>query len=130
MARGGARLGAGRKRSTPVVEAKKREPKAFAPDGKKSADAPPEWPFGTVPEVDPPAIDPNAEPLTPLDYLLGIVRDEGADKRLRMQAAALAAPFMHARVAPMGKKEQRQEAAKTPSRFKATTAPPRLVHSA
>jgi hypothetical protein len=33
--------------------------------------------------------------LTPLDYLLGIVRDPAKDERLRFDAAKAAAPFVH-----------------------------------
>lgn len=108
---------------------------AFAPDGVKSPDAPAEWPFGTQPQQAEPPADPESdEPIvngdTPLDFLLSVVKESRLKLNVRMQAAALAAPFVHAKPAPLGKKEQRQEAAKTTSsRFKATAAPPRLVHS-
>jgi hypothetical protein len=39
--------------------------------------------------------------LTPLDYLLGIVRDPNKDERLRFDAARAAAPFMHPRLQTM-----------------------------
>jgi hypothetical protein len=36
--------------------------------------------------------------LTPLDYLLTIMRDESEDKRERLDAAKAAAPYCHARL--------------------------------
>jgi hypothetical protein len=36
--------------------------------------------------------------LTPLDYLLSVVRDESEDKRERLDAAKAAAPYCHARL--------------------------------
>lgn len=132
MPRGGARPGAGRKRLTPVVPVKKPVPKAFAPDGVKAADAPAEWPFGTTSPAElaaPPVV--AGEPLSPLDYLVGVVRDESADPKLRIQAAAIAAPFLHPRLTPVGKKTQKQEAAAkagVSGKF-APAAAPRLVSS-
>ena len=40
-----------------------------------------------------------ASGLTPLDYMLAILRDESADKADRMWAAAAAAPYVHPRLA-------------------------------
>lgn len=40
-----------------------------------------------------------AEGLTPLAYLLSVVRDEGAERAQRMDAAKAAAPYCHARLA-------------------------------
>jgi hypothetical protein len=37
--------------------------------------------------------------ITPLDYLLSIMRDESEDKRERLDAAKAAAPYCHARLA-------------------------------
>lgn len=39
-----------------------------------------------------------AEGITPLEYLLSVVRDEGTDRRERMQAAMAAAPYVHPRL--------------------------------
>src|SRR6516162_6543808 len=36
--------------------------------------------------------------MMPLDYLLGIMRDEGQDARWRLDAAKAAAPYCHARL--------------------------------
>lgn len=37
--------------------------------------------------------------LTPLDYLLGVLRDGGKPEDVRMDAAKAAAPYVHARLA-------------------------------
>ena len=37
--------------------------------------------------------------LTPLDYMLGILRDEDAERKDRMWAAEKAAPYVHAKLA-------------------------------
>lgn len=129
MPRGGARPGAGRKPSKPKAEPKKAAPaKAGHTDaaGQKTADAPEGWPFGTQPPAPPPKPQ-DLSALTPLDYLLSLVRDGEADAKVRMQAAALAAPYVHAKPAPAGKKDaQKAEAGKVASRFSAA-APPKLV---
>lgn len=41
----------------------------------------------------------EASGLTPLDYMLEIMRDEAGDKRDRLNAAVSAAPYVHARLA-------------------------------
>lgn len=144
MPRGGARVGAGRPRKNPDAPARKRAaPKSVATgfseaDGKKAKDAPADWPFGTVePKAPDPAadhdddqqeeaFDPN---LMPLDYLLSVVRDTRAKPAARMQCAAIAAPYVHAKPAPLGKKEGKQQAAKTAANRFATPQPPKLVVS-
>lgn len=40
-----------------------------------------------------------ASGLTPLDYMLGILRDEEADQAQRFEAAKAAAPYVHPRLA-------------------------------
>jgi len=40
-----------------------------------------------------------AEGLTPLEYLLSVVRDVGEDRATRIDAAKAAAPFIHPRLA-------------------------------
>ena len=137
MARGGARPGAGRKPGS----GKKAAPKAPAgpagftgADGRKTADAPPGWPFGTEsppapppPPAQPPAPQQDLSELTPLDFLLEVMRDASEDVRLRIQAAQLAAPYVHTKKGDVGKKEQQKEAAgKVAGRFSAG-APPRLA---
>lgn len=56
--------------------------------------------------------------MTPLEYMLAVMRDERVDKARRDRMAAAAAPFCHARPtdrAP-GKKERATQAAKTAGR--------------
>lgn len=66
--------------------------------------------------------------LTPLSYLLSVVNDTKADRRERIQAASIAAPYVHARKGEGGKKDAAADAAKKVStgRF-APAAPPKLV---
>lgn len=107
--------------------------KGFAPTGVKSEDAPPSWPFGTEPpkatEPEQP-IDADGEPVIPgaepLDFLQSIINETRLKLAVRMQAAALAVAYKHAKPAPIGKKEAKQDAAKKVSRF-APAAPPKLV---
>jgi hypothetical protein len=40
-----------------------------------------------------------ASGLTPLDYMLAVLRDESADDQRRMEAAKCAAPYVHPRLA-------------------------------
>lgn len=112
----------------------------FAPDGVKTTGTPQGWPFGTqpaqpeVPAPAPPASVPESdEPViaadTPLELLLGVVKDPRMKLSLRIQCSALAAPFVHAKPAPVGKKQERAGAAKKvgQGRFAAAAAPLALV---
>jgi hypothetical protein len=104
----------------------------------KTGDAPAQWPFGTQPpqpEAPPAAADAESEPVitgaTPLEFLLNVVKESRLKLAVRMQAAALAAPYEHAKPAPVGKKDARNDAAKATekkSKF-ASAAAPRLVSS-
>lgn len=113
MPRGGSRPGAGRPR-----KGEERTAKAVL----ASAAALP---------ANPPAKDDESPAaladLTPLDYLLSIVRDPGKDQRLRMQAASIAAPYCHPRQGEGGKKDAKQAAAKQVAGRFAQAAPPKLV---
>jgi hypothetical protein len=40
-----------------------------------------------------------AEGITPLDYLLSVMRDEALDRAARVDAAKAAAPYVHAKLA-------------------------------
>lgn len=53
--------------------------------------------------------------MTPLEYMLHVMRDEEADPARRDRMAQAAAPFVHAKPgdAPKGKKEEAAQAAKT-----------------
>jgi hypothetical protein len=68
MPRGGFRPGAGRKRGSPNQATKERQSRVAA-SGQ-----------------------------TPLDYLLGVMRNEEADLEARLDAAKAAAPFVHPRL--------------------------------
>ena len=121
MPRGGSRPGAGRPKKpvsvTPeAAEGKKykrRAPPALDAEGFKTPDAPANWPFGKERPPEPPPLPPEEEKpalseLMPLDYLLEVMRDELEERGRRMQAATLAAPYVHAKPAP---KTAKQEAA-------------------
>lgn len=41
----------------------------------------------------------SSDGITPLDYMLGVLRDDGADPKDRMWAAEKAAPYVHAKLA-------------------------------
>ena len=143
MAHGGSRPGAGRKPDPNSARQKRLAAKAakaeqaaqaFAPAGVKTEGTPKTWPFGSQPVKDepeaPPAADPDLSGLTPLDYLLQVVRDPSADQRVRIQAASIAAPFVHAKKGDgAGKKEAAAGAARAAAgggRFSAA-APPKLA---
>lgn len=69
MARGGARPGAGRKAGSITTRTREIAEAALG------------------------------QGLTPLDYMLGILRDEGQSPAMRFEAAKAAAPFVHAKLA-------------------------------
>lgn len=105
MPRGGARPGAGRPRKDTVRQALPRVSVVVS------------------------AVDAAAVPsagMLPLEYLLSIVRDEQADEKLRLQAAAIAAPFLHAKPTVGGKKDERATAAKVAATGKFAAAEPPL----
>lgn len=112
MPRGGARPGAGRPKKQPTPE-----PKAKTPRAKKADPAQTDaqgfqtnanWPFGQErpPETEPPE---DLSSLTPLDFLLSIMRDSNEEKGRRMQAATLAAPYCHAKKAEKSARQQEAE---------------------
>lgn len=110
------------------------------PDGTKAPGAPGSWPFGTqapaaeapaaptsAPDADDGLTDEQRAGLAPLDYLLAVMRSSKASLSTRMTAAIQAAPYVHAKPAPAGKKEgKNDEARKVGSRF-APAAPPKLA---
>lgn len=138
MPRGGARPGAGRKPKKPSDGGAK--PVAHAPTGVKEPGSPEKWPFGTKP-----AAEGKGEPqneaderddgltpeqragMSPLDYLLAVMRSPDASNSARMQAAIQAAPYVHPKLAPAGKKDARNDTAKKASKFAASAPPLKLV---
>lgn len=93
MPRGGYRPGAGRK------------PAAQRP--KETLQVPPDIRVASL----------NAG-MSPLDYMLAVMRDETADPQRRDRMAQAAAPYVHAKPADVGpgKKEQREQVARTAER--------------
>lgn len=124
MPRGGARPGAGRK-------PKERPAGEVAPAKKTRKAAPPATGFAPAFGTEVPAAPPVPADmcgLTPLDYFLSLMRDPGADEKLRFQAAAQALPYMHPKKGEGGKKEEKQDAAnKVASKFGARPAPLKVV---
>jgi hypothetical protein len=149
MPRGGFRANAGRKADPNSARQRKLAARAektvkprtkpakdrglTAPDGTKKPEAGADWPFGTTPPADEePAPEAAAKTsfATPLEYWGHVLQDPGASASAKHAAAYAMAPYVHAKVAPMGKKEGRQkDAAKAAgsSRFKAAPAPLALV---
>ena len=121
MPRGGARPGAGRKASSaakPASQDKAKQVKALGAALRS--------------EVATSAQIPGADlVLSPLDFLLRVVSDECEDLKIRMQAAAIAAPFVHAKPGALGKKDERQGAAKKAGqgKFAAAVAPKLVVNN-
>jgi len=65
--------------------------------------------------------------LTPLEFLISVMTDPTADMRVRLRAAVSAAPFVHRRGTPAGKKEQAQGRAAEASKGRfAHGEPPKL----
>ena len=68
----------------------------------------------------------KAKKLEPLEYMLNVMNDEGADKNRRDRMAIAAAPFIHSRKGEgLGKKDEASERAKTAGagRFSASASP-------
>jgi len=141
MSKGGIRPGAGRKPNPNSARQRALAAKAAklasgftAPTGEKAEAAPQNWPFGTqVPEPPPPPpaatpapVAPPDKALSALELLQRVYRDDAEDLKVRLQAAALAAPFESPKMAPVAKKDPKPEKPATPSRF-ASKAPPKLV---
>jgi phage terminase small subunit len=142
MPRGGSRPGAGRK-PDPNSKRQKALTARAARQGaggslselkEKGAPEVANWPFGAKPAEQPPEaakdepkdkLPAGAPDETPLQFLLKVMRDPEASVSARMQAAIQAAPYVHAKPAPVGKKEQKNEEARK-SRF-TPAAPPKLA---
>jgi len=110
MARGGFRPGAGRPRTKPasLLKDKAKNPAAD----------------GVARTVK------SKTKMTPLEYMLAVMRDEAADEVRRDRMAIAAAAYVHERAADrkLGKKEQKLEAAKQAKDvFSGTRSMPQLV---
>lgn len=108
MARGGYRPGAGRKPG-PQRQKELAERGVMSDDVKRAA---------------------KASGMTPLEYMLSVMRNPEADQTRRDRMAIAAAPFCHPRKEPVGqgKREERAERAQAAAtgRF-ATPAAPKLI---
>jgi len=113
MARGGYRPNSGPKKGTKY---KKKGDKTDKPKRKKKS-----IPDDIQSEAD-------AANMTPLDYMLMVMRDPNADDVRSDRMAIAAAPFIHSRKGEgFGKKEERDERAKKASAGKfAPSSPPTL----
>lgn len=106
MPRGGARVGAGRPRKVAVTPRARPLPA----------------------DIKQPAADAG---MSPLDYMLAVMRDADEDPARRDRMAVAAAPYLHVRAVEVagGKKEAQQERAREVATKFAPSAPPRLVIS-
>jgi len=97
MARGGFRSGAGRPSTKPAPVPKGKAKKPCA--GEVA------WPIK------------GSSDMMPLDYMLAVMRDAGADEVRRDRMAIAAAGYIHEKAADrkLGKKEAQEEAAKQSS---------------
>lgn len=112
MARGGSRPGAGRPKG--------RKPKWYPPD-----EGAPPTPPETREEV---ATAAEQEDISPLDYMLRVMRDPAEPKERRDKMAQLAAPFVHAKAGEKGgKKAEKEEAAKKAATRFAPAPGPKIV---
>jgi phage terminase small subunit len=119
MARGGYRSGAGR----PKGAKNKKAAATKGPPKQPKAPKQPEVPADIQDEA-------KAANLTPLEYMLKVMNDEGEkDKTRRDRMAIAAAPFVHPRKGEgAGKKEERDGKAKAAGSGKfASGAPPKLA---
>lgn len=84
-----------------------------AQDGRQQAAAPAPMPTPTQAAPSPQVPANVAEPgrLTPLDYLLQVMRDPGEPTAVRVMAAKTAAPFVHAKLGESDKPGKRHETA-------------------
>lgn len=66
--------------------------------------------------------------ITPLEFLINAMNDSNLDFIDRMRAAAIAAPFVHAKAGEKGKKDERKDAAEKAASGKfATPMAPKLA---
>lgn len=107
MPRGGRRAGAGRPRKG---QERPRKPKA---------------PKLALPIVGTPGASPRvvAGRKNPLEYMLDVMNDPGADEKRRDYMAVAAAPYMHPKV-EKGKKQEKQEGAERAAAGRFAPAPP------
>jgi|GEM_PF-680523 len=103
MARGGFRPSFGPGRPKGIKETKPRKPRT------------PRLPTPPATEANPSDIAVINDGLTPLEYMLAVMRDPGADQTRRDRMAMACAPYCHPRMFEqrVGKKEVQKAKAKT-----------------
>ena len=128
MARGGFRPGAGRPKLTEAENAERKALKGVAAPAKKPAKK-----KRTNPHLDLPldvAEEAAMASMSPLDYMLHVMRNGAVESARRDRMAIAAAPFVHARQEGMapGKRDLQKKAADAAGsgRF-AQPKPPKLV---
>lgn len=104
MARGGYRAGAGRPKSAAAPKEPGKKPGKRAVAAAKATGIPADV-----------IVAAKGERKTPLEYMLDVMNNTGADSGRRDRMAVAAAPFVHARASDMkpGKKEQADDAARS-----------------
>lgn len=127
MARGGYRPGAGRPVGAKTAQAKRAPPKKRAAPKKRALKV-----AAPDPEIPQDVLDgAAADGLTPLEFMLLVMRNPSSTPNDRMRMAVAAAPFVHPRAGEVkpGKKDLQQEAASkaAKSKFAPTAAPLKLV---
>lgn len=114
MPRGGSRPGSGR-------------PKQKHPRAAKPAPARPQAAVEPV-VIQPVDHDQDEPEKTPLEFMLAVMNDPGADRRERLQMAVAAAPYVHPKKGEGGKKESRAEASRRAfANYPSLFEPPRLA---
>lgn len=136
MARGGYRPGAGRPKLTEAEKAERKARKAAsapkaktAPAARRAGGSVNEPSAGVATNEVPTeaAADAASQDMTPLDYMLSVMRAPDADAARRDRMAIAAAPFMHPRKEPVGEGKREKaalDAKDAVSRGKFSAAPP------
>jgi phage terminase small subunit len=129
MPRGGARVGAGRPKNPGPPKKRVRTRVKAAAKVKPAVPVVPE--AKPDPVVTPPAPVGDHEDLLPLAYMLEVMNDPSADARRRDTMAVAAAPYLHPKQGEAGKKDQRNDKAKSASagKFAPAAAPKLVVHN-
>ena len=110
MPRGGARPGAGRPRKKPADPAAEKLRQSLPvtdSEGFKPEDAG-QWPFGR----EKPELPEDLSDMSPLDYMLRVMRDPKMPVDLRMRAAQNALPFCHPKKGEASAKKEEEAARK------------------
>lgn len=130
MSRGGTRPGSGPQKGAKYKPRATKEQKPDAVKKPKKEKAFKEQPDAKDTDGLVTVIDQQPENLAPLEYMLRVMNDPGETAARRAWAAQSAAPYCHPRKGEgAGKKEEREQKAKTAGtgRFSASPPPLKLV---